>query len=688
MKNKFLTEEFLTKMKESTPPFTELGDFVRLRTYSRFIDDLGRRETWLETVSRVCEYSVSLVKDLNPLYSDEKLREEAEFMFESMYMLKTFSSGRSLWVSGQSVGTDNPLSNFNCSFTTIEKFNDFKEIFLLSMLGSGIGIRILPEDVEKLPKIRNNVKLEHKVYTPVEKKLRKEYTELTFKGNTAIITIGDSKAGWSQSIPMYFDILSDTCYRNIDSILVNYDNVRPKGEKLKHFGGRASGHSSLFRMFKKIHKVTSASNGKLRPIDVLDICNIIGENVVSGGVRRTAQIILFDINDTDVLNAKSNLYIQNKDGNWESNAEILHRRMSNNSIYFKEKPSREVLHKIMQSIKISGEPGFINSEASKIRRGDFEGCNPCGEILLRNKGCCNLTTTNLMAFIDENNILDIKALESVIRLSVRIGFRMTLPHLEMENWDNVHQNDRLLGVSFTGYQDMVNVLGLSMNEQKEFLKNLREVAHAEAKRYSSELGLNAPLLVTTIKPEGTISTLPSVSSGIHFSHSPYYLRRVRVSSTDPLVKVAEELGYPVHPETGQTLENCDTKVIEFPMKAPKGKTKLEINAIEQLEIYKMSMEYWTDHNTSITVHVRDNEWEIVEDWVYNNWDYIVGISFLSLDDNFYPLLPYESITKEEYEDRKSKMKPFDETLLQKYEFKETDSDITDDSCANGVCPVR
>lgn len=310
------------------------------------------------------------------------------------------------------------------------------------------------------------------------------------------------------------------------------------------------------------------------------------------------------------------------------------------------------------------------------------------EILLDNKSVCNLTTTNLFGFVDKNNKLDIKALEEVIKLSVRIGLRMTLPHLEIYSWDITHQRDRLLGVSFTGYQDMVNAVGLSFEEQRLFLRNLKKVAVEESKRYAKELNVNEPILVTTIKPEGTISNLPSTSSGVHFSHSPYYVRRVRVSATDPICKVVEELGYPVLPENGQEEETCDTKVVEFPMKAPMGYTKYDVSAIEQLEIYKMTMEEWTEHNTSITVHVRSHEWQEVEEWVWDNWDSIVGISFLALDDSFYPLLPFEAITEEEYIKRKNEMKPFDETLLYKYEVREEEYELKDDECSSGVCPVR
>jgi ribonucleoside-diphosphate reductase alpha chain/ribonucleoside-triphosphate reductase len=220
------------------------------------------------------------------------------------------------------------------------------------------------------------------------------------------------------------------------------------------------------------------------------------------------------------------------------------------------------------------------------------------------------------------------------------------------------------------------------------LKQLRDAAKKEAEMYSAELGGGVPVLVTTVKPEGTLSQLPNVSSGVHHSHSPYYIRRVRINSHDPLVKVCEELGYPVLPEVGQEWETCTTKVVEFPCKAPEGITKYDVSAIEQLETYKMFMEHYVDHNCSITVSVRPEEWNQVEAWVYDNWDDTVALSFLPLEDSFYQLMPYESIDEDEYTKRASEMKPFRPSLITKYEKEEINLDIGTDGCDTGACPVR
>ena len=420
----------------------------------------------------------------------------------------------------------------------------------------------------------------------------------------------------AQALTHYFDLLTNSEYRKIHRMVIVYDSIRPRGERLKTFGGTASGYGSMMTMLDKIHKVVGTAGKRegeewtrLRPIDLLDIANIIGENVVFRGVRRTSEIGLIDAEDETCIQAKGHLYRQ-VNGRWEIDKKISHRQMSNNSIYYRKKPSREKLHWHLQQMRYSGEPGWINEEAGAKRRPNFNGCNPCGEILLDSRGLCNLTTLNVMGFV-KDGVLDRKGLMEAQRLSARAGYRMTCRELEMHAWNAVQQRDRLLGCSLTGWQDMVNATDMSREEQTALLSELRETAHQAAKEIADRLGGKAPLLVTTIKPEGTLSLLPTVSSGVHYSHSPYYIRRVRINAADPLCKVCEDLGYPVFPEVGQDPEDPTTKVVEFPVKAPAGRVKGDVSAVEQLENYKMFMKYYVDHNCSITVHVRDHEWDDV-----------------------------------------------------------------------------
>lgn len=683
-KEGLLSREFLSPYKHAPNPMEQLGSFVYTRTYSRYLPKFGRREFWWETVRRAVEYNCSLAPTS---------REEAEKLYDNIYHLKQFLSGRTLWVGNTPVAEDYPMANYNCAFEVIDDYRAYHDLFYLLMVGSGVGVRVLKDDAAKLPKIRTDVKILHKAYDPVPAQERLEFTDLSFTKDSVTISVGDSKEGWAQALEHYFDVLTNREYAKIQEMVVVYDSIRPRGERLKNFGGTASGYGSMMTMLDKIHRVIreagirdKTDRTQLKPIDLLDIANIIGENVVSGGVRRTSEIGLVDAEDETCIEAKNHLYRQ-IGGKWEIDKSIAHRQMSNNSIYYRRKPAREKLHWHLQQMRYSGEPGWINEEAGKKRRPNFNGCNPCGEILLDSHGLCNLTTLNVMGFVEDGKLNE-KALIEAQRLSARAGYRMTCRELEIHRWNTVQQRDRLLGCSLTGWQDMVNATGMTRDEQIALLKKLRETAHKAGEQIASKLGGAKPLLITTVKPEGTLSLLPTVSNGVHYSHAPYYIRRVRINAADPLCRVCEELGYPVLPEVGQDPDDPVTKVVEFPVKAPEGCVKADVSAIQQLENYKMFMEHYVDHNCSITVHVRDHEWDQVEQWVWDNWDDVVALSFLSYDDSFYELLPYEAITKEEYESRKAAMRPFNPSLLAKYEHEEMELDIGASDCANGVCPVR
>jgi adenosylcobalamin-dependent ribonucleoside-triphosphate reductase len=685
-KYRLLDDDFIANYKHKPSPMNPLGEFTYYRTYSRWFENEKRREYWWETVRRSVEFNCNLV--------DGVLKEEAQKLYDNIYNLYQFLSGRTFWIGGTKIAYEYPCSNYNCAFVIIDNFEKFKELFYLLMIGSGVGFRILKSDVEKLPPVRTNVEIIQEDYNPVLIYEREDNTSLEFINNIVKITIGDSKEGWIQALEYYFKILYNPEYKKIKTIIINYNNVRKKGEKLKRFGGTASGHESIKNMFVKItniiHKLNNENGNKihkLRPIHCLDICNIIGENVVTGGVRRTAEVGLIDENDKECIEAKNGLYYQNENEEWVENTFISHRKMSNNSIIYRKKPSREQLHWQIKQMKYSGEPGFMNLEAAQKRKKDVEGANPCLEILLRDRGLCNLTTHVMPSFVKNCKLL-LEKLKEAITLSVRASIRMTCLPLELYEWDKIQKEDRLLGISLTGWYDAIDKLNYTTEQEIELANILKETAKAEAEKYSKELNIPTPKLVTTIKPEGTLSLLAGVSNGLHRSHSEYYIRRIRISANDPLVKVCEELGYPVSPENGQDLETCNTKVISFPVHSSAKITKYDVTAIQQLETYKMFMQHYVEHNASITVTVKNNEWEEVEQWVWDNWDEIVAVSFLSLDDNFYPQAPYESITKEKYEELEKNMKPFIPSLLSKYEMEEIELDLGETECTSGACPVR
>lgn len=679
-----LKEEFLSKFPDFPEHMENLAKLVYYRTYSRWLPDEGRRETWKETCVRAVEYNCSLAP--TSIY-------EAQRLFDNMFNLKQFISGRSLWIGGSEASKKTKLANFNCSFVVIDSIKSLCDLFYLLMVGTGVGLRILPSDVEKLPTFRDDVTLFAQYNKNSTKQRGREYTITEQEDNMFVIKIGDSKEGWVDALRAYLNFMASPSECN--NILIDYTEIRVKGASLSSFGGTASGYESIMEMFTKIHNViqngmfsSKAERGKLRPIHCLDICNLIGQNVVVGGVRRTAEIAIIDPHDHECVYAKNNI----KPG-------MEHRYMSNNSIYQEEKPSREKIHELFNSIRNSGEPGIINVAEAKRRRSDFAGLNPCAEILLPPNAVCNLTTVNMVAFVNENGDVDWDGLELAFLLSARAGYRMTCVDLELDGWNEAHHRDRLTGCSMTGWQDFVakvrpDVLRRA-GGKAGVLKWLRTAVHEAGEEIAQELQTPVPLLMTALKPEGSLSLVANgVSPGVHWQHSPYFIRRIRVNAHDPLALTAKELGWQIHPEVGQEMETATTIVIDFPVKSPATVTKADVSAVEQLEEYLLFQKYYTDMNTSNTITVKPNEWEEVEDFVYNHWDDMLGVTFLELNSTYYPLMPYEECTKEEYEELKSKMKEFDPVLLNEKELSTRNMgkefEILDDreSCASGVCPIR
>lgn len=394
-----------------------------------------------------------------------------------------------------------------------------------------------------------------------------------------------------------------------------------------------------------------------------------------------------------------------------------HRRMSNNSIGFVKKPSRKFLNFVFLMLRGEGEPAFVNLEEGARRilkqlgvtnptQEQLEfvmvliGLNPCVEILLYSYNVCNLTTVNVKAFVkklaDGQYYLDVNGLVDAQKKSARAGLRMTLAKLELPHWNETQKRDRLLGTSLTGWKDAMAMIDYSREEEDELERLLHKVSREEADRYAKELRVSAPLLVTAVKPEGTLSQVAGgVSSGLHWSHSPYYIRRIRINSTDPLAQVALKLGWNVNPEVGtqgdtyeERMKNARTWVIDFPIESGATRTKDDVSAKEQFETYFSFQNNYTEHNSSNTITVRPEEWDECEEIVWENWDNFVGVSFLQLDGGTYQLAPYEAISKDVYEEMRSKMKPFDVSVLHEIEKVETEKDLENmESCEGGACPI-
>lgn len=778
-----------------------IGKFVYLRTYSRYLPEKKRRETWKETVTRSVQYNVNLlrthVEENNLPITRKELMEEVEGWFDSMFNLKQFLSGRTMWVGGAAggVATTFPLGNFNCAFSTVEKWDDLADLFYLLLVGTGVGFKHTFKMAEHIAPVRDNFTLVHKPFVDLYSAGIRNAESSMFispEGQKATIVVGDSKEGWVQSLRYFLQLITEEEYMFVEEIHFNYDYVRINGAKLHTFGGTASGHEPLKEMFINFTKAIKNEVDptlappervygpfvRLRPIHMLDFGNFLGNNVVVGGVRRTAEIFLIDsIEDMECIFAKYGLNGFWSEEQFQRHEEIMseakrlgfrvplsaqrvgvrkhgvtysdntparqfdteeeakayaeetggfylypmnlgtglhHRRMSNNSVALKDKPAREFLHFIFLMMQSEGEPAFINLRELALRRlraagihnpneellqevMEHLGMNPCAEILLWSYGVCNLTTMNVVEFV-KDGVLDLQGLLEAQRRSVRAGLRMTLVTLELPHWAKRQEQDRLLGCSLTGWKDAIGQLNYDKHKEASLLTILSKTARKEADEYSKLLRVNAPLLVTTVKPEGTGSqVMGGVSPGAHWAHSEYFIRRIRISAQDPLAKAVQaHKGWVVNPEVGtdgltreEQMENARTLVIDFPVYSGAKTTKDDVTIDQQFDSYFMFQQCYTEHNTSNTIYVKPNEWSQAEQRVWDGWDNFVGVSFLANNGGTYQLAPYETCTKEEYEQLRDQMEPFNMDILSAYEIGATDLfDIGQDGCESGICPVR
>lgn len=725
---KYITEKHIEAASNHKIPYGQLGEIIDTRTYLRYLPEEQRRETPYERNARVTNYNVGLADGKQ---SYEELYDEAHLMFDKMNRLKAWASGRVAWVGGTKVTDTVPEACFNCAALAVNRLGAFTEAFHLLMLGCGVGFRVLDDDIKDLPPIVQKVSTAFKTYN--EKQDKVENTKIITNRGRTTIYVGDSREGWVSALEYYLRCFTEEYHPSF--VTFNFNNVRPRGQRIKGFGGTASGHEPLQDLFTKIHDVLSNCGNRIRPIDAMDIMCAIGHCVVAGNVRRSAEICLFDPYNEQMSNAKKGLWTD------KEMSGKRYRAMSNNSGVYFDKPSMEKLKDIFKSIKTEGEPGFINGSAHKQRR--FKAAktyrhrddvwnyvhsggltNPCGEILLstgyaglKAGSFCNLTALPLPAFVTPDRKVDYGELVICLRLITRIGLRQTCVNISLGDWDTTQKRERLLGVDCCGWVEFFNMLGWPVNgrEANNFRVWCKNVANEEATRYAKVLDVPRPLLVTTCKPNGTYAQLNTISSGIHWPYAPYYIRRVRMSSHDPLARTLKESGVPTYPEVFQlekifnthdvwdalkqyeslknkdeVLKQVDTWVLEFPIKTNALEPCNDVPAITQLENYKNTVNFYCDHNASCTITVGDDEWDFVIEWVYDNWDSIVAVSFLpKTADDAYPLLPYQAITKNQYE----QMNPIPDVnweLLTAYERELDDPDNVDleSDCEGGSCPIR
>ncbi len=632
-----------------------LNEFVYLRTYARWIEDEGRRETWVETVQRYIDF---MRENLGDKLSDAEYTEVQQAILKQEVM----PSMRLLQFAGKAARTTNVCA-YNCSYIAPSCIQDFAEVMYISMCGTGVGFSVESQNIQALPQI-------------------------SMQTGTMLPThvIGDSKEGWCDA----FALGLRTWFEGKD-IKFDYSQVRPAGARLKTIGGRSSGPEPLRALLDFTrNKVLQRQGRRLTNINAHDILCKIGEVVVAGGVRRSAMISLSDLDDQLMRDAKKGQFYYSEP----------QRTIANNSAVYTQRPSaEELLDEWLALVKSgSGERGIFNrgnlANTLPQRRLDLLekrgilangriigmiGTNPCGEIILQSKQFCNLSEVVARAEDDETSLL------KKIRLATILGtYQATLtnfPYLS-EDWHKNCSEEALLGVSVTGQWDC------EASRDSETLTKLRDQAVAINSEYAVRFSIKASTCVTCVKPSGTVSQTVDCASGMHARHAPYYVRRVRISASDVLFQMLRDQGVPYHPEVGQTEQSATTYVLEFPVAAPKGAIcRDDISAMQQLEHWKIVKNNYTEHNPSVTISVGEDEWLAVANWVYENWDIVGGLSFLPRYDHVYQLAPYEAIDEKQYLEMCKHFEHVDFSQLIAYERKDETEVRRTAACAGGACEI-
>ena len=588
-------------------------NFIAKSRYSRFLQGDNRRENWAESVDRYFNFiEDKLANDHNYIVP----RELSTELRNAVTNLDLMPSMRAIMTAGKALERDN-TAGYNCSYMPIDDPKAFDEAMYILLCGTGVGFSVEQKYVNQLPEVPDQL----------------------FDSKTTIV-VSDSKEGWAKSLRQLIALLYSGEIPHWD-----ISKVRPSGARLKTFGGRASGPGPLEELFKfTIAKFRCAAGRKLTSLECHDILCKIGEVVVVGGVRRSAMISLSELEDDRMRHAKS--------GNWwEQNGQ---RALANNSATYETKPDIGQFLQEWTSLyhSHSGERGIFSraaskSQAAKNGRRDSDhdfGTNPCSEIILRPYQFCNLTEVVVRA---EDTVED---LARKVRLATILGtYQSTMTHFPYlrKIWQKNTEEERLLGVSFTGIFDNKWMSTVCEDTQKK-LEILKHVAVESNKETADALGINPSTAITCVKPSGTVSQLVDSASGIHPRHSVYYIRRVRGDKKDPLTQFMINQGVPY--------EDCvmrpeSTVVFSFPQKAPEGATlRDDLTAIDHLDVWLMYQRHWCEHKPSVTISVKEEEWMDVGAWVWRHFDEVSGVSFLPYDGGTYRQAPYEECTKQQYEE--------------------------------------
>lgn len=659
---------------------------ITRRTYSRPLEG-GGFETWDDIVGRVISHQRWLwQRALGDRPLDVKQEEELEELREVLLARSGSVSGRTLWLGGTEVAKRREASMFNCAFTKIETTHDVVDAFWLLLQGCGVGFEPVVGTLNGFTKPMEIEVVRSQRHLLEQKKGRETNAESYASEDGKVvwtISVGDSAEAWAKSVGKML-----AGKRTADVLRLDFSQIRPSGQRLKGYGWISSGDETFAPAMQKIAEVLNARAGSLLTrIDILDILNHLGTTLSS---RRSAEIALVPYGDVEweaFATAKKDFWVHNN----------FHRQQSNNSLTFHSKPTRDDITTLFALMQASGgsEPGFINFEEGKRRAPWMSGVNPCAEILLPNKGFCNLVEINLSHFNGKNAL----KLWRTAELLARANYRQTCVNLVdgilQRAWHENNEFLRLCGVGVTGVAEWEPAGDPSV------WRMLRDKVKRSAWRMADELGLPRPKAVTTVKPSGTLSKIMDTTEGVHKPLGRYIFNNVRFSKHDPYVQELIDANYRVF----QDPSSPDAVLVTFPVAYPNVKMD-EVDgkfvnlepAIVQLARYKSMMDNYVDHNCSVTISYSPEEESEIVDWLHNNWDSYVGVSFLyrtdptkTAQDLGYLYLPQEVVTKEAYEAYAATLKPLsgEETVAQVAQSVDEEYEIdAGGECAGGACPVR
>jgi ribonucleoside-triphosphate reductase len=610
-----------------------LSEITVFMKYAKYRDDLGRRETWEELVTR--NKNMHIEKFPN-------LKDEIETAYKLVYDKKVLPSMRSLQFGGRPIEIS-PNRIYNCAFLPIDHWKAFSETMFLLLGGTGVGYSVQRHHVEQLPDIRK----------PKEDRTRRW-------------VVSDNIEGWADAV----QALMKSYFFGGSKLRFDYSDIRPKGARLITSGGKAPGPQPLKECLVKIEGILSETKigDKLSTLEVHDIVCHIADAVLAGGIRRAALISLFSADDDEMIGSKSGQW-------WENNPQ--RGRANNSAVFLRHRIEKDFFLDFWKKIELSGagEPGIYLSNDK-----DW-GTNPCCEIALRPNQFCNLT---------EINVSDLESQEDYNERARVASFIGTLQaaytdfHYLRPVWKRTTEKDALVGVSMTGIGSGV-VLGYDMKEAAK-------VAKSENQRVANILDIKSAARITTVKPAGTTSLTLGTSSGIHAWHNDYYIRRIRVGKNEAIYNYLMHH----HPELveDEYFRPHDTAVISIPQKAPEGSIMRTESPFQLLERVKLVTKDWVrpghrtgsnTHNISATISLRDHEWEAAGEWMWDNRNFYNGLSVLPFNGGTYIQAPFEDITEDQYNEMSKHLHSIDLTKVIEIE------DMTDlkgeVACAGSSCEI-